>query len=189
MDTNNFFQSKTFKIVLGCLGGLIIVLLIFKLGMVVGFKKANFSYRWGENYHQNFAGPRGGFFNRAIRDFSDQDFIGAHGVFGQIIKIDPIKNKISNGVDGSILVIKGQDNIEKVVLVKDNTVIDRFMETVKLSDLKVDDYIVVIGDPNESGQIEAKLIRIVPPPPQASLIGQKQPEINGRAEPKNNQGI
>lgn len=178
MDFNKLFQSKTFKIVLGCLGGLIVLLLVFQAGMMVGFKKANFSYRWGENYHQNFAGPRGGFFNGMIRDFSDRDFIGAHGVFGQIIKID-----------NSTLVIKGQDNVEKIVLVKEDAVIDRFRETVKVSDLKVDDYITIIGEPNEQGQIEAKLIRIMPTPPQASLNGQGRPDINGGVGPKNNQGI
>ncbi len=178
MDFNKLFQSKNFKISLGCLGGLIVLLLAFQAGIMVGFKKADFSYRWGENYHQNFAGPRGGFFDGMMRDFSDRDFIGAHGVFGQIMKID-----------GSTLVIKGQDNVEKIVLVKEDTVIERFRETVKLSDLKIDDYITIIGEPNEAGQIEAKLIRIIPAPPQASLNGQKQPDINSEVGPKNNQGV
>lgn len=85
MDYNKIFQSKLFKLFLLGIGIFILLLLGFKLGMVVGFGKARFSYRWGENYHQNFAGPRGGFFE----DFYDnKDFIEAHGVFGEIIKID-----------------------------------------------------------------------------------------------------
>lgn len=153
VDFNKIFRSKTFKIVLWCLVGFIILLFVLKLGMVVGFKKANFSYRWGENYHQNFAGPRSGFFGGLIKDFSGRDFIGAHGVFGQIIKIE-----------SSTLIIKGQDNTEKIVLVKDNTVIERLRDTIKSSDLKVDDYIVIIGEPNDKGQIEAKFIRLLPSP-------------------------
>ena len=163
MDFNKFFQSKTFKIVIWGIGGIIVFLLIFEAGMIVGFKKANFSYQWGENYHLNFAGPRGGFF----KEFSGRDFIGAHGVFGQIIKID-----------SSTLVIKGRDNVEKIVLIKDSTVIEHFRDTVKITDLKVDDYVVVIGEPNGVGQIEAKFIRILPLPPTGTSFipfpGQRQ---------------
>ncbi len=162
MDYNKFFQSKTFKIILGGVGVIIILLLVFELGKIVGFKKANFSYRWGENYHQNFGGPREGFF----KDFSGRDFIGAHGVFGQIMKID-----------GSTLVIKGQDDVEKIVLVNDKTVIERFRETVKITDLKVDDYIVVIGEPNDAGQIEAKFIRIMPSPSPTSSPNSSVPPL------------
>jgi hypothetical protein len=43
--------------------------------------------------------------------------------------------------------------------------IERLRETVKISDLKVDDFVVVIGEPNDSGQIEAKFIRLLPPAP------------------------
>ncbi|MDD5626398.1 MAG: hypothetical protein PHW01_00060 [Patescibacteria group bacterium] len=149
MDFNQFFRSKIFKITLLTIGLLIIILLIFQAGMLVGFKKAGFSYRWGENYHRNFAGPRGGFF----QDFADKDFIEAHGVFGPIIKID-----------GSTLVIKGERDIEKIILLKDDTVIKHFQDTIKPGDLKIDDHIIVIGSPNDAGQIEAKLIRVLPPP-------------------------
>lgn len=150
MDFNKFFQSKLFKGILLGIGVFIVFLLIFKLGMFVGFKKANFSFRWGENYHRNFAGPKGGFF----QEFEGRDFIDAHGVFGQIIKIDD-----------STLVIKGNDDVEKIVLVKDDTTIMSLREKIKVSDLKINDNIVVVGDPNDSGQIEAKLIRITPPLP------------------------
>ncbi len=154
MDINNFFQSKTFKwIIIGVLS-LIILLFVFKIGMFVGSRKADFSFKWGENYHRNFAGPREGFFS----DFIGRDFMDAQGIFRQIIKID-----------GSELVIKDKDNVEKVVLIKDDTVIKELRNDLKLSDLKVNDNIVVIGDPNDAGQIEAKLIRIMPSPPETSF--------------------
>lgn len=142
-------QGKIFKVIIILIVSLIVLLFVFKLGVLVGFKKASFSYLWGENYHRNFAGPRNGFF----RDFEGREFIDSHGVFGQIIKID-----------GSNLIIKGRDNVEKIIIVKNNTTIMRFRDTIKLSELKVDDQVVVIGDPNDNGQIEAKLIRLVPPP-------------------------
>jgi hypothetical protein len=149
---NKFFQSKTFKIILVIIGCFIVLLLVFKLGMFVGGVKARFSYRWAENYHKNFAGPKGGFFGdwRQPPPFPG-DFIESHGIFGSIIKID-----------GNTIIVKGKDNVEKTILVSEKTTITARRELLKVSDLKVDDQIVIIGAPNEQGQIEAKLIRLFP---------------------------
>ncbi len=147
MDFNKLFGSKIFKRILVGIGAFVAMLIIFGAGMAIGFKKADFSFRWGENYHKNFGGPRGGFF----RGFSGRDFIESHGVFGQIIKID-----------GQTIIIKGRENMERPVVIKDNTVINRGRETIKISDLKVDDSVVIVGQPDASGEIEAKLIRVMP---------------------------
>jgi hypothetical protein len=152
MDFNKFFQSKFFKVLIIALGLLILVLISFQAGLVVGFRKAGFSYRWEENYHRNFAGPKGGFMD----DLRGQDFIESSGVFGPIIKID-----------GEHVVIRGKDNIEKIIIIKSDAVIRRGKENLRLADLKVNDPIVVIGEPNETGQIVAKLIRVMPPLPAA----------------------
>jgi len=127
-----------------------IILLVFKTGMMVGFQKANFSCHWSDSYHRNFGGPRGGF----PGGLGDRDFLEANGTVGQIIKIA-----------SSTLVIKGRGNIEKVVLIKADTVINQRKETITIDNLKVDDSVVVIGEPNNDGQIEAKLIRVMPKPP------------------------
>ncbi len=155
MDINKKISSKTFKKT--CLGIVIfaILLIVFKAGLLVGSKKADFSCRWSNNYHRNFAGPRNGF----LSGFGDRDFIEANGTFGQIIKID-----------GQTLVVKGQENVEKIILIKNDTVINFLRETIKISDLKIDDSVVIVGAPNDAGQIEAKLIRVIPPPPQAGII-------------------
>jgi len=154
MDINKILQSKKFKIAMGIIGAFIALFLAFGVGTIVGFKKANFSFRWGENYHRNFGGPRGGFFG----EINGRDFIDAHGVFGQIIKID-------NATSTPSLIIKGRDNVEKIVLIKDNTVINGPKNNLKPTDLRINDYIVIIGDPNDAGQIEAKLIRLMPAMP------------------------
>jgi len=151
MDLNNFLQSKKFNLITWIILGLIVILLVFKLGMDIGFRKADFSYRWGENYYRNFAGPAQRFPENMMRH---DDFMDAHGVFGQIIKID-----------GTSLVIKDRDNVEKIVLTKDDTIIKNLNQTIKLSELKGDEQIVVIGEPETDGKISAKLIRILPPPP------------------------
>lgn len=160
MDFNKFLQSKTLKITIWLIGAIIVILIVFQTGLAVGFKKARFSYRWEENYHRNFAGPRNGFFE----DFGGKEFIETNGVFGSIIKSS-----------SSTLVIKGRNDTEKIILLKTDTIIKRFQETIKPDDLKVDESIVVIGSPNDAGQIEAKLIRIMPPAPSASSSAPRFP--------------
>jgi len=142
----DFFQSKIFQNLILALAIIILVLAAFQAGIMVGFKKANFSNRWADNYNQNFA--------------------AAHGVFGQLIK-----------VDGSNLVIKGQDNLEKIVVTGTSTSIVEFRNAIKLGDLKINDNVVVIGEPNDLGQIDAKLIRVMPAitPGQPSPAGFNQP--------------
>jgi len=170
ISKQNAFWAKTLTWIFVGLAGLAIVILIFCIGMFVGEKKAGFSYRWAESYHQNFGGPRGGFLGDWQKlPLSPGDFTAVHGLFGQIIKTDPSTGSgqvPSIGSGQTTLIIKGGDGVEKIVLVKDNTLIRRFRETVKPADLKVDDYIVVIGEPNDSGQIEAKFIRLMPPLPE-----------------------
>lgn len=138
------------KIIIGFVGFALVVL-IFGAGVFVGTMKAKFSYRWAENYHKNFAGPSGGFFDN-LQNFPKGDFIESHGVFGEIIEIK------DNG-----FVIKGKGDIEKVIVVSRDTVIKQGKETIK-DGLKVGDSVVIIGSPNEKGQIEAKLIRFLPFP-------------------------
>lgn len=165
MDINTFFQSKTFKAIIFGVGAFIVLLFIFLIGMSVGFKKATFSYRWGENYHRNFAGPQGGFFN----DFMGKEFMDAHGLIGKIIKIED-----------SNLVIQDKDKVEKIVLIGKDTTIERFRDSIKIGELKVDDMIVVIGEPNQSGQVEAKFIRVLPPSPVSANFMPKEPFMRKR---------
>lgn len=150
MDLNNFFQSKTFKKILCGIGAVVVFLFVLQAGMFIGYKKASFSYLLGDNYHNTF-GPRGG----SMMGFPRGGFSGAHGVIGKIVK-----------ADSGTLVIEGQDKIEKIVLIKENTVIMSLRNAIKPTDLKVDDFIVVMGSPDDKGQIEAKLIRIMPQAPE-----------------------
>ncbi len=149
IDTDRIFQSKSLK---GLIFGIVIFIIlsfVFGLGVFVGTKKADFSFRWADEYHRNFAGPQGGFFG----DFmgSDRQFTNSNGVFGQIIKIS----------EGSITV-QGRDNVEKIILVIDKTSIVSQKKNIKLSDLKVGNNVVIIGEPNNNGQIQAELIRVMP---------------------------
>jgi len=144
-------QSRTYKIAAISLAAIFVLFLTFTAGMRVGFRKAMFSYQWGENYHKNFASPRGGMLHGAFRNFEGKDFINSHGAAGQILKIN-----------GSEIVIKGQDGVEKIIIIKEDMSIVRFREAIKVSDLKVDEFITIIGSPTDDGKIEAKFIRVLP---------------------------
>lgn len=154
MNTEDFFQSKAFKGIILAIAGLIILVFVFGMGVFVGMKRANFSFKWADQYHRNFGGPQNGFFG----DFMgmDREFSNANGSFGQIIKIDPA---------GQTLTIKDVSNVEKNILLNNKTTIVFQRKNMKLSDLKLNDNVVVIGEPNSSGQIIAELIRVMPQPP------------------------
>jgi len=148
-------NRDTLKRIIIVLAGLAAIILIFGAGVFVGEMKARFSYRWAENYQRNFAGPRNGFLSGFPMP-AGGDFIESHGVFGQIIKINPS----TDTGQVSDLVIKGQNNMERIVMITSSTAIQKGRQTIKKDDLKVGDNVTVIGSPNDQGQIEAKLIRV-----------------------------
>ena len=148
MDYKKLFASKKIKLAMTAVALAVLLLAAFKAGEFAAYHKARFSYRWGENYHRMFAGPREGLF-RGLRDFSGNGFLNAHGTAGSVMKIG-----------GMTLIIKTKDAMEETVLVSDKTTIRRGGETVRISDLKTDDMVVVIGSPDDQGQIQAKFIRV-----------------------------
>ena len=150
MNLDQIFKTNYFKWSLLILVSLIVLLGVFRLGVLIGFRKANISYRWEENYPRNFGGPS----DRAPLgmprgNFPSEGFINPHGTAGQVLKID-----------GDTLVIKGDDNIEKTVVATSTTIIQKFRDQIKISDIKPDDHVIVIGNPGSNGQIEAKFIRV-----------------------------
>ena len=152
MTTQDIIKSKKFKIAALIVGALIFVLIVFAGGVAVGLHKARFSYRWGENYEKNFVGPRGdqgGLMGPMMRGFEGRDFRNAHGLAGTIISI----------ADNN-LVVKDKDGKENTVAVSDATIIVRQRENLKITDLKASDQIVVIGNPDDNGVINANLIRV-----------------------------
>lgn len=156
MKTEDFFQSRLFKGLVFGVTGFIILAFVFGLGVFVGLKRADFSFRWADEYHRNFGGPQGGLFGDFLG--TEKELPNTNGSFGQIIKID-------NAAD--TLTIKDVNNVEKTILLGDKTTIIYQRKNVKLSDLKTDENVIVIGEPNTSGQIGAELIRVMPPKPQA----------------------
>ena len=142
-----FKNPDALKWVIIGLAGFVVLMLVFGAGVKVGALKAQYSYKWAETYHKNFGGPRGGFLGD-WRRFPAGDFINGHGAFGEIIELND-----------SGFVIKGREDVEKIIIISEETTITKGRETIK-DGLKVGDRVVIIGAPNNEGQIEAKLIRV-----------------------------
>ena len=125
---------------------LIVLAVVFRAGEFVGFHKAEFGRNWRNHYEKNF-GPRppGPF------GAMSEQFPNGHGTIGKIVKVE-----LPN------VIVIDRDNTEKVVIINNDTDIVLMREKIANIDIKVGDQIVVIGSPNESGQIVAKLIRILP---------------------------
>lgn len=159
-------ESKTFRIALGFLGCLIGAMIVFSAGVHVGLRKASYSSQWGQNYERNFIGvgrpmmdgprppmmgvngfdqgPRG-----MMRGAEGRDFRNGHGIGGTITSISE-----------NTVIIKDRDNKENTIAVTDKTLIKSGSSDIKITDLKNDQNIVVIGKPGDNGVVNADLIRV-----------------------------
>jgi len=147
-------QSPRVKKGMWIAGVVLVALLVFQAGVFVGYRKASFSYGWGERYfrgfgeRERFTMPRGvgGMMRGGFPAFSD-----AHGVVGRIVSIEL-----------PTFVVSGKDGVEKVVRIATTTAIHSMRDLATSTDLKADDTVVVFGTPNADSEIEAKLIRVMP---------------------------
>jgi len=147
---NKFVNSRNFKTAIYVLVTIFILSFVFQAGMMAGYRKASFNRNWGNNYEKNFGPMHMG------ERFIDEGFgkaPSANGAIGKIIKVE-----FPN------IVVLDKDQTEKIIVIKEDTSILEKREKVTKDSLLLDKFIVVIGSPNESGQIEAKLIRILPSP-------------------------
>lgn len=159
MSTQEMLKSRKFKIAALVVGAFILALVSFAGGVATGFRKAKFSYKFGENYERNFvggpfqgpmgmmdpkSGPRG-----MMPDFEGRGFRNGHGIAGAIISIADDK-----------IVVKDRDGQENTILISDKTLIKRGRDTIGAGDLKNDDQVVVMGRPGEDGMVSADLMRV-----------------------------
>lgn len=151
MNIKDFFKTNLAPKIILILSILLVALLIFQAGVVVGYRKGVFSNNWNKNYTvrgiddpHSFLAP---FMQRG-------DGLNPHGAVGEIISINPPE-----------IMIKGPGRAEEMVIVNQDTEIRNMRQIASTTDLGVGKFIVVIGSPNDKGEINASLIRIVPTPP------------------------
>ena len=151
IDFKNISTSKKTKIVISAAVAVVIVLSAFQAGMFVGYKKAAFSYKMSDRYYrQTFGGNR----QNGPDNFFGNDLPGGNGAVGKIVNIN-----IPH------IVVDTPDNIEKIIKIDDDTLIRQSRDTISVKDLKIGDYVIVLGSPDDKAEIEARLIRLLPPPP------------------------
>ena len=148
-EIKKLLESKTFGNIIIGIGIFFVIGLVFAAGVRVGYHKARFAGAFGDNYERTFRGP-----GRHTKEEIFRELPSGHGVAGKVISI-----ALPN------IVVLDRDGTEKTIVTTDKTVTRRFRDTVSLQDLKVDEFIVAIGTPNETSQIEAGLIRVLPEPP------------------------
>lgn len=172
MNLDKILESRALKLAIVSMVVFIAFAFVFGCGIYIGTERANFAYKWAEQYHENFAGPEKGFMENVM----DRKFTESSGVIGEIIKIGD-----------NMITVRGNDNLEKNILISKNTKIVKQKNNVPSDKLKIGDIIVVIGEPTNKGQINAQLIRIVPIKPtsrgRAPVNTTKQDQIN--KEPAN----
>lgn len=149
MNIQKMFESKTSKNLIIGIVSVAVVFAIFQAGVFVGFHKASFLFGFGDNYYRAFGKDDG----RGMMLFKD-DMTGGHGAVGRIVKVNL-----------PTFVVVGPDNVEKIITINDKTQIRAFRDATSTSALTMDQFVTVLGNPNENGQVEASFIRIMPPPP------------------------
>jgi len=113
----------------------LVLLLVFFSGLFIGRRENRFLPSFGGRH--------------MYRDFIPKDF--GHGAIGTI-----------ESLGENTLVVRDRTDALKTVLVDNQTQIRRGHTSINFSDLKKDEQVIVLGDPEEKeGAIKAKLIRIM----------------------------
>lgn len=73
------------------------------------------------------------------------------------------------------LIVQDKNGTEKIIIINNNANIEKVRKFIKATELKVDDFIVVVGSPNDQEQIEARFIRVIPSP---DLLNNQESNIN-----------
>lgn len=163
-ELKEIISTKTFKLAFGLVVFLVAILLAFSAGIKVGLHKAHYSYQWGENYERNFMSQRPPMMDQ--RGGEGPIGAGPGGMMG-FGGGDGRQMRNANGLAGTVvsiadnlIVLKDRDNKENTVKIGEKTIIKAGRDDIKIGDLKVDEKLVVIGNPGDNGVVNADLIRV-----------------------------
>ena len=91
MDLDKFLKSQTFKTGLFVLLILFVLVLVFKIGVVYGHKKAHFSYKHDFNHHRVIESK---FFGHQKGVFSKKDILKSSYLKRHIMKIEALFDSV-----------------------------------------------------------------------------------------------
>lgn len=147
---SNFLESKIVRTTLWILGGLIVLVVVFGLGITVGYDRAGFASGFDRNYFRIFYGAAPG---GPIGLMAPPMPMSIHGVVGTVIDLST-----------SSISVKNRQGNEQSVAVSSGTDIRNGNGNIMIGDIVVGDQIAVIGGPNSEGQIDARFIRVLRTP-------------------------
>lgn len=143
----NPIKSRSFRVVVTALLVVLVAAVIFQAGMFVGYRRATFSYHWNEMYTRGPGDP--------------------HSVYAPFMGDD--MNPNPDGASGEIvsvhlpeIMIKAPSQNEKVVIISPDTIIRRMRAMGSSSDLTSGTQVIVVGKPDDQGDIRASFVRIFP---------------------------
>ncbi len=147
MEQTNQTKSPLISGLIIGIVSIIFLLGVFQLGIMVGSHKARFNCDWGERYGTMLGMP-----------FQGEGRFGQPPPLGMLDPNGAFGSVVSN--NGQMMVLKSKDGAEKIIVLTPSTEIREGRVTVKPADITDKDEVVVFGSPTNTGQIEAKLIRV-----------------------------
>lgn len=146
-DFKKAAPSGATRLFLYVLGIVLVVLLIFHAGFVAGSRHRSYPGEGGLGFRVHAPG-----FGemRLPRGFLPH----GHGTVGTI-----------QSISTSSITLQTRDGSSQTVLVSDKTLIRNSDGSASSSALTKGLPVIVLGTPDETGQISAELIRLLPPPP------------------------
>ena len=156
--------SKTVVWVVGSIIGIIVVLLAFRTGMVIGYRQGQYSVQW-QHFHNGataLSANRANFFQIFA---NPNDVMNDHGAIGTIVAVGT-----TTATGTSFIVHDIHDAINKTIYVfSTTTVVNRGGTTpstpAPLTAFRVGQGVMVIGIPGGQGQILANIIHLLPAAP------------------------
>ena len=140
----DLLKLKKIRITLWVVGELVLLLVVFGLGMAVGDHRSLFASRFGENYYHNFLGMGDGFGGRM-----EMGHFNTHGVAGTVID-----------VTSSTISVKNFRGSEESVAILPETIVSENDNTVSSTVITVGNDVIVVGQPDNQGEIRARFIRL-----------------------------
>jgi len=150
----DYLQSNTVTRIIVILGIVVIVLLAFQGGVLVGYHEGSFGSDRDSAYARGLGDPRS-IFAPFMRDADDAN---PHGAVGEIVR-----------TASSTFMLKGPSSDEQVVSFTPTTTIRLMRGAGTPSDIRVGEQAIVIGEPGQGGDIDAVFIRILPAPVPGSV--------------------
>lgn len=145
-EKNEFLKLPKTKTLLWALCCILVVLVAFGTGIVVGYRRAIFTSEFGARYYRDMYGDP---FVQPMVSVMSHGPLMMHGIAGQVVDV-------SSGT----LLVKDMNGNEASVLIMSGTPIREMDSNIPEEEIQPNDRIIVIGQPDPNGQIDAHFIRV-----------------------------